>query len=365
MRIGIYGAKTLERYTQQILVGGFQKNGCSAEWITDDAHHDFDALIFQLHGSPQSENGDSTTLRVLQTSLSQHDGVRKVILLHRPDELQKFTELPNILASTATKIGLVFFGNAYRGDPFYPSHSRILKTIIPHGFFPLEAHQKILQEDPIVIGGHTTWGEMRSVEHALRLLAAVFTVAQTGRRSIIGYLGGKPVSELRISSLREPAQRINAGQIFRFLDVHSLTTLADLAKGDQRRFTILVDDRDQQPTSFSLTFNMQLYYLGNAIRRGESSGSAHAMVSIPVVLEMNGAEQIEDIRVVKIPYGNADNINSVDFVAGAQAIAACIKNGDYTAMLRHNLKQANVWDNTKIGRLYLRLFEELTFQPKG
>lgn len=102
--IAIYGAKTLERYTENILIEGFRKNSLEAREAPLNSE-DFkktkaDALLFQLHGAPQSERDDKAILKLIAASLSKEDDTKKVILLHRPDELQKYKDLSNILSQT-------------------------------------------------------------------------------------------------------------------------------------------------------------------------------------------------------------------------------------------------------------------------
>lgn len=355
--IKIYGAKTLERYTKKILVRGFENNGSTAFEAEGGREQDIENLLFQLHGAPQSESDDKDILAEIKKALALEDDARKIIILHRPDELKKYRDLPEILSCATQKIGLVFLGDKLVEDQFYPSSELIVKRVIPHGFFPMGKSQKHLQENPIIIGSHTTWGEMRSIKHALMLLLALFKLNKGGEQIIIGYLGGKPREELQINNLKAQAKRIDPGTIARFLNVHDYTNLRVVSKNEEN--VILIEDENEEPLYFSLSFNIQLYYLGNTVRMGESSGSVHTSVSVPVILEMNGAESIEELRVIKVPYRDAHDISTINFEEGAKTIFASIKNGNYRDMLSNNLKQSDVWDNTRIGKEYLNLFEEL------
>lgn len=362
--IAIYGAKTLARYADKILIEGFRKNSWEA-WEASLDLDNFkniksDAVVFQLHGAPQSEKDDKIIMEIIACSLSKKDSTKRVILFHRPDELQKYPGLPNILSQAVGKLGLVFFGPRFAKDKFYPSSEKILKRVIPHGFFPMESHQKLLQENPVVIGSHTTWGEMRSVEHVLRLLMEVFLLNKENKRDIVGYLGGKPAEQLRIEYLKNLRKKINPEVLITFFDVHKYSNLKEVIKENiQTSNIILVDMLDTQPSFLSLTFNAQIYYFGNAIRLGESSGSAHSMVSIPVVAEINDADLVEDLRLIKVPYGNASDINTLDFKQGAKQIVESIGNNSFRDMWNHNAIQSEIWNNARIGKEYSALFREL------
>ena len=102
-----------------------------------------------------------------------------------------------------------------------------------------------------------------------------------------------------------------------------------------------------------------MYYLNDKVRTGESSGSVHSSVGVPVILEMNGSEVIEDLKVIKVPYGSVDDINSVDFKAGAELIIDSINNQSYKEMLEHNLNQSKKFSSAYVGNLYIELFNQL------
>lgn len=359
----IYGAKTLERYTKKILIEGFRGNfwearEASLDW-EDSKNIKTDAVLFQLHGGPQSEKDDRAIIESIARFLSKEDNRKKVILLHRPDELQKYQDLPNILSRSVERVGLVFFGPRFAADEFYPSTQRIIKKVIPHGFFPMESRQKVLQENPVVIGSHTTWGEMRSTEHALRLLREIFFLNRKNRRNILGYLGGKPAEELHIEHLKNLCEKINSEIPIEFLNVHTYTSCKEIIEKYPNANIILVDTLDKELSFFSLTFNLQIYYFGNTIRLGESSGSAHSSVSIPVAAEINDADLVEDVQLIKIPYENVNDVGTLDFKEGAKQIIDSINDNRFRDMWKHNLIQSEIWDNTRIGKEYLALFREL------
>lgn len=363
--VAIYGAKALKRYSEKMLIEGFRRNfwearEASLDW-EDSKNIKTDAVLFQLHGAPQSEKDDRASMEIIACSLSKEDNRKKVILLHRPDELQKYQDLPNILSRSVERVGLVFFGPRFTADTFYPSTKKVIKKVIPHGFFPMESRQKVLQKNPIIIGSHTTWGEMRSAEHALRLLREIFLLNRKNRRNIFGYLGGKPAKELQIEHLKNLCEKINSEIPIEFLNVHTYTSCKEIIEKYPNANIILVDTFDKEPSFFSLTFNLQIYYFGNTIRLGESSGSAHSSVSIPVAAEMNDADLVEDVQLIKIPYEDVNDIGTLDFKEGAKQIIDSINDDRFRDMWKHNLMQSEIWDNARICKEYLALFQELAY----
>jgi len=230
-------------------------------------------------------------------------------------------------------------------DDFFKA-SKVIRKVIPHGFFNISEK---LQTEPIVIGSHTTWGEMRSIEHIFKLLGEVFR--KNG--SVIGYVGGKPKDQLEIEFLKGEWNKLNPDLPAIFLDAHK-----DKYNSIKKN-VIYVESDNVEPESFGLSFNVQMYYLNNKVRTGESSGSVHSSVGVPVILEMNGSEVIEDLKVIKVPYDSRDDINSVDFRAGAELILDSINNRSYEEMLRHNLAQSKKFNSTYVGSEYIKLFEQL------
>ena len=165
-KVHILGAKTLDKYTEGILVEGFKNNSWE---ISETAEN----VIYQIHGAPQSEEDDKVILGQIKQDIIKDDQIKRVILLHRPDEIQlRFPELKNILITAKKPIGLTFLGDMHVNDSFFEAHN-LIKKVIPHGFFNISEK---LQIDPIVIGSYTTWGEMRSIEHIFKLFGEVFTL---------------------------------------------------------------------------------------------------------------------------------------------------------------------------------------------
>lgn len=338
-KVKIHGAKTLEKYTEGILVKGFENNSWE---VSDDA----EIILYQIHGAPQSEEDDKVILEQIKQDIVKDDQIKRVILFHRPDEIELgFPELSDILKTAKKPIGLTFLGDMHVSDPFFDAPN-LVKKVIPHGFFSISEK---LQIDPIVIGSHTTWGEMRSIEHIFKLLGEVFRK----NNSIVGYVGGKPKDQLDLEFLKQEWNKLNPDIEAEFLDAHKDTF------DSSKKNVIFVDSENKEPENFGLSFNVQMYYLNDKVRTGESSGSVHSSVGVPVILEMNGSEVIENLKVIRVPYGSKENINSIDFKKGAESILAAVNNKSYAEMLKHNLTQSKKFNPAYVGKEYIKLFELL------
>ncbi len=77
---------------------------------------------------------------------------------------------------------------------------------------------------------------------------------------------------------------------------------------------------------------------------------------------MNGSEIIEGLEVIRVPYGDVSDIDSVDYRVGARKIVDGINNGNFVRMLKHNLEQAKKFNNTYVARQYIDLFQQLADQ---
>lgn len=84
-------------------------------------------------------------------------------------------------------------------------------------------------------------------------------------------------------------------------------------------------------------FNVQLYHLKGKKRYGESSGSLHRGISIPVVFEANGAERLENIRCIKIKAD--DDLHLINFEEAA-AETLELAEGGFQDILSHNKRSA-------------------------
>ncbi|HSW47780.1 MAG TPA: hypothetical protein VLG67_01755 [Candidatus Saccharimonadales bacterium] len=348
--ITIYGTKTLDRYTKLILIKGFENNSWDVTEGILGKNFTTPYFLYQIHGAPQAVDEDKILINMIRSTPPE---TKMAILLHRPDELQeRHPKLKEILSNMPENAALVFSGNLHAKDEFYKNVKK--KFIIPHGFFEIK---EIIQTDPIIIGTQTTWGEMRSVNHALRIILEVFRL-NNSKTSFVGYLGGKPSSELQINNLKQISKKINPDIEIEFLGVEKYSPTEALKEFPEKNI-ILIDTENKEPETFGITFNIQTYYYGERIRTGESSGSLHMTLSIPVILEMNGSEKIEDLQVIKIPYGSLSDIRSADFEKGAKMIIETINNGSFRDMLEHNLKQARKFNNTFVARSYIDILNQI------
>ena len=336
--VTIFGAATLERYTKGILVAGFEK--LAAQQVTLPA-----GTVYQIHGSAGATADDQAIMQLIKRDLvAPKPNARTIVLLHRPDEIQdRHPQLRALLASATHDFGLAFLGDLHTTDSFYASPAAQIR-VVPHGFF--SAADISSQSAPIVVGTHTTWGDMRSPEHLLRLLGELFRLNE-GTQPIVGYFGGKPADALSVDALSATLRRHFPDLSVRFEDAHTFDTAAVSSSEP----VILVDNQDTQPEDATITFNTQLYFYGERVRTGESSGSLHMNVSIPVILEMNGSEKIEELEVIKVPYDTSTMVvSSADFSAAAQGILTMITDGSYQTALQHNYEQAQKYNNEYVAR---------------
>lgn len=336
--VNILGAPSLMRFTRH-LEKGFVTNG----WSIDASSKN---VLLQIHGSPSTETDDKNLLQNI-VNFSSDSKYNLLVLVHRPDEIKdRHPEFKHILAGIQSPIVLCFLGDFFVNDPFY-IHKNVTNAVVPHGFFDFEPR---LQKAPIVMGTHTTWGEMRSTDHLLKLLGHIF---RQHLEYVVGYLGGTPENMLDVSKLQRQFHD-------EFPDLSINFALFDNEISAESKNIIFVNPTKAEPANLGVTFNTQMYYYGNKIRTGESSGSAHTMLSIPVVLEMNGSERLENLKVVKIPYKNVDDINSVDIANGAKQIVEIIRSKQYVPMLEHNFEQIKIYNSSYVAKKYIDLFSTLT-----
>lgn len=148
-------------------------------------------------------------------------------------------------------------------------------TVVPHPFLSLERPPHASKP---IVGAFTAWGEMRKLEHFEQLVAHL-----------------------------DPAR-------FEFR-VGGPGSGSDVAP-------------------FVPHFNVQLYHLHGRKRFGESSGSLHRGVTVPVIFEANGAERLEGLTCVKVPAD--DSLTQIDFAHAAREIERM----DLNTALRVNEVQA-------------------------
>jgi hypothetical protein len=345
MKVALVGSPTLKRFTEGILHKGLELNGCKVVYDLGDA----DFGIIQIHGAPAAREADFEIVKNLPAA-SKLTG--SIVLLHRPDEIKdSIPHLRSAIAGLPTCVGLAMLGDLLIDDPFYDYPQRE-RRVIPHGFFNIDSD---ILPDPVIVGTHTTWGEMRSIENALLLLNAIAEAKP--RQRIIGYLGGAPKEFLSHNYVDAILKRLHLSDVF---------TLSELdPKNWREQFsgaasnTIFIYAGNALPR-FDVTFNVQLYHYGQAVRLGESSGSIHASAGIPIIFEMNGSERIEQLEVIKVPYSDPDRTDSANFKSAALQIVGLINSGEYLRMLSHNRQMTGKWSNQKVAQFYIDFFEVLT-----
>lgn len=346
--VGLCASSTLQRYTADILEKGLR--GCGA--IISAAAPKI-PTIYQVHGSPAAVEGDRSTVQAIDTHLRYPGAAPLIVLIHRPAEVQK--QAPNLAAvlnESAVPFGLCFLGDLHIDDEFYDSLFAI-RRVIPHGFYSASLPQVT---PPYWIGAHTRWGELRSVEDSLSLLAQV--LLRTDSSQLRGYLGGEPSECLSIDTITAALARM---QDPRRSSKLAAVTVARWTGEDAARLgnapTIWIGQPGIAPPP--LHFNVQLFHHDGQIRTDENSGSLHSAPSIPVVVEMNGAERTEDLAVIKILKGATSRVSDCDFSRAADAIVDVVSHDEVPGLLRHNHQRAVAQSPQAIAQQYLDLFEEL------
>lgn len=282
MKISIHGASTLNFFTEKIHEGFA---------LISDKDNLFD--IFQIHASPMSLEEDKTILRQLRL----HTEPRYTII-HRPDELLLHPELLSFFEANPQE-KLIFLGDLTLGHPFWSSRKRYIK-VIPHPFINLD-----LPPEPgkqFVLGAFTAWGEMRKLDHYLGLVDEILktTKAESFLLKIGGTLFGKPLSQEDIQ-----------------------------------------DSRIEVASEFFIPhFNVQLYHLNGTKRVGESSGSLHRGITIPIIFEANGAERLEDIVMIKIDAD--DKLNQINFKKAALEISKVVEAKLWEGLFLNNVRAAQL-----------------------
>lgn len=284
MDIRIHGASSLDKFTNELLKGFDQ---------IPEEDYLFD--LFQIHAAPQSISED---LKILEEIKNYSQA--KIILIHRPDELLLNPEL-KLAFEKNPEWKIVFLGDLALKDPFWHKRKAYIE-VIPHFYTSLNTPAK----SPLyTVGTFTSWGEMRQLEHYLGLVKALKALHSPMFQFMIGgTLNGRKLTAADIS---DPS--------------------------------ILISEE-----AFVPHFNVQLYHLNGKKRLGESSGSLHSGVSIPVIFEANGMERIEEVKVVKIPAD--DELTQIDYASAAIEIGKIIEQQEVEKYLKHNLRQARV--NTSV-----------------
>jgi hypothetical protein len=176
---------------------------------------------------------------------------------------------------------------------------------------------------------------MRDLVHVVSLLIEIFKRVEPG--AVVGYLGGESTPgspRLSKEGVKELCSRVSYGPKIEVVSDYGLVTDA------KAKHVIVVNPGGNEPPEMQPTFNVQLYHLFGKIRTGENSGSLHIRPSIPVVIEMNGAERTEKLEAVRVPYGDVNSITSILLENAAVQIAELIYSGQYRKMLAHNVSRA-------------------------
>lgn len=261
MKIKISGASTLKRFTDNIKLGFIE----SGHMIV---HEDEDFEIIQVHASPDSLEED---LRLLRKSSNI------LYLIHRPDEFLLHKAFIDFFQDYDAKF--ILLGDLLFKEKFW-SERKHSTFVIPHPFIDHTLPSK--KEGKWVIGSYTSWGEMRKLEHLIHL-----ALEFKNDPDVIFYAGG--------TLYGRPLKQ------------------ADLSDGPIH----FIEEM------FYPHFNVQLYHLHGHKRYGESSGSLHRGISIPIIFEANGTERLEGLRVIKIEAD--DGLKDIDFKKAAEDIRLKIR----------------------------------------
>lgn len=244
--------------------------------------------LCQIHGSPVSEAED---LLLLTRAADAY-------LIHRPDEILQRIPIREFFEAHPEK-KIILMGDLVLKDPFWKEREKFI-SIIPHPFLDLSLPPKT---GKLVMGAYTTWGEMRNFKHFVQLAEEVRLLTD----KIDFVVGGGHLE-----------------------DVPEFMTVTS--------------------EYFVPHFNVQLYHLNGKKRYGESSGSLHRGVTIPVIFEANGIENVEGLKVIKIDAD--DELTHIDFKKAAEDIV----HADIWNLLEHNAAQAKKNTPAEFARSFLKLF---------
>lgn len=346
--IQIFGAASLQRFTLGILDAGLR--ACNENTLVRRIiGYEFasgDSCLIQLHGAPAAEAEDRLIIEALPSLFAKSD-LPIVILIHRPDEIQsRHPSLKKILAEANRPFGLCFLGDLHIDDEFFDS-MWALRRVVPHGFYSVQPPSL---GPPYFIGTKTRFGEMRTISDAVALIGAALKHAPVG--SLVGYLGGEPRVECSVATVSRLviASGLSIG-VEEWLGDESISKLSSL-----KIPKIFVGTGKLPPP---IHFCVQLYHLNGAIRTGENSGSLHSAPSIPVIVEMNGAEKTEDLAVVKVQCGGTARVEDCEFDRAGAGIADLIHTGEVEKLLEHNTKRAAAMTPAAVGSIYAELIQEL------
>lgn len=292
MNLKIWGASTLASFTKSI-TEGMEKNGIQVRGCSH-----FSAGLAQIHGSPQATSEDEFILKEVERA-----NFPIIYLIHRPDEVLENQNLVSALTQLKSE-KFILLGDLVFQLPFWASRQNRCE-VIPHPFTDFTMPKS---GNNFVVGSFTSWGEMRNLEHYLSLVEAL-----RGKGPFEFQIGGSGLSKAHLPS-----------------DVSLATDF------------------------FVPHFNTQFYHLHGKKRIGESSGSLHRGISIPVIFEANGAERLESLISVKVEAD--DNLANINFERAATIIQQmAFSNLDQS--LKHNLKSAKNNSVEFFGCTFKKLFD--------
>ncbi len=243
--------------------------------------------IIQIHASPASIDEDIALLDYAKKTIRP-----RKFLIHRPDELLLRPSLKKFFEEYPQE-KLIFLGDLIFKDAFWNAR-KAHSQVFAHPFFDFTLPYKL--NTKFIVGAYTNWGEMRKLEHYLELVKEI--------------------------------SKIDKGKIFAFMIGGTL---------DGQPLPNLCNEIIISTNRFTPHFNVQLYHLNGEKRFGESSGSLHRGISVPVIFEANGMERIESMKVIKI---DADaELREINYKKAAEQICELAQKG-LEKVLEYNYRQA-------------------------
>ena len=319
MKLLILSPSTLASFTEALRFG-FHQNGVEALenqiGLESQSPINFGNVanfaLIQIHGSPAAKTEDENNLnRARELSCTI------VYLIHRPDEALLNPILLNYFKQNLDS-KFIFLGDLIFRDPFW-SARRHQSLVLPHPCFD---NSLPLPSRKFIVGAFTSWGEMRDPEHFFALAKCLAKHEAT--------LPARHLSESLNSDLRDNSPKSNNPQVESFFEFAIGGTGLD--------HTLIPPFIRRRLDPFVPHFNVQLYHLHGKKRQGESSGSLHRGISIPVIFEANGAERLEGFQAIKIVAD--EELQTIDFDQAAREIVK-LASGGIDDILIHHLKLAS------------------------
>jgi 6-phosphogluconolactonase/glucosamine-6-phosphate isomerase/deaminase/phosphomannomutase len=352
--------RSLQRYAFN-LDNGLRGSGLPVE-IAELSDDRTDIALVQLHGAES------------ESPVAGYSG-RKIVLVHRPEEtLKRFNEA-QISDFLGNAEAIVLLGESWVNE-YRKRFPEKVVVAIPHGFFEagqIEPHR--LEPHTIqVVGSVTTWGEMRRLDDAIKLIRAL--KEQGSHSPILGYLGGT------IDPKREDINRFKNDHDVWLLSNSEIQSAGDLGKYrdffsfrkwlyDEARDRIIIRT-DTAPESYApipkwekqlVDFNVQFYreILKDDEPKVEYSGTLHlqAAPAIYVVLDspsMHDVLKNEGFQMILVPARGKE----IDYSEGAKRIRELIsKPRERQRILENNLQAARRLGMEQIAFAYYTLITNL------